>query len=216
MYVLGERSTRKSPSVSGSPSESAKNGFHVSGMRSHEREQVVRAEHVDGRAPELGMAPGERQRHVAAVRAADDARARDVDALVVRQHLLSSRGRGRAGPGRPSRGRRASCTRGRSRSSRGRSGRRRRSPRASGSGSAASRTRRSRAAPGPAGRRGCSRRAAAAPRSRALATAGRGGRRRAGRRATRTRRPRRPRAAPARGRAHARASCGRCVCASIT
>ena len=52
--VSGRRGSRgRSP---GSPTASAKYGFQVSGMRSHEREQVVRAEHVDGRAPQLGVA----------------------------------------------------------------------------------------------------------------------------------------------------------------
>ena len=88
MYVLAERSTRKSRSFSGSPIASATNGFHVSGTRDAQRDEVVRAEHVDGAAPELRVAAGEHQRHVAAVRAADHAGALDVDAVVFRQNLL--------------------------------------------------------------------------------------------------------------------------------
>ena len=53
-----------------------------------ERDEVVRAEHVAGCAPQLGVARGEHERHVAAVGASDDAGARDVDALVVRQDFL--------------------------------------------------------------------------------------------------------------------------------
>ena len=52
------------------------------GQAIHEREQVVRAEHVDRGAPELRVPCGERQRHVAAVGASHDARTRGVDALV--------------------------------------------------------------------------------------------------------------------------------------
>ncbi len=52
-----------------------------------EVEQVVGAEQIDGGAPQLGMAAGQGQGHVAAVRAADHGRARDVEARVLRQHL---------------------------------------------------------------------------------------------------------------------------------
>ncbi len=52
-----------------------------------EREHVVRTEHVDGGRPQLGVAPRQRQRHVATVRTADDAGTTRVHSLVVRQHL---------------------------------------------------------------------------------------------------------------------------------
>ena len=87
MWVFGERSTMKSRSPLRIPD--GEREVRLPGLRQpvHEREEVVRAEHVDGSAPQLGVSCGERQGHVAAVRAPHDTGPRRVHPFVVRKHL---------------------------------------------------------------------------------------------------------------------------------
>ena len=122
MRVRGERSTRKSRSRSGSPIVRARYRLPGLGDPLAEREQVVRAEHVDRRPPQVGMAPREGAASCSR-RTSGRPRPRATCRRARRRAApRSSRGHGRAGRARPSHDRRASCSRARSPSSRARSG----------------------------------------------------------------------------------------------
>ena len=87
MCVFGERSIEEVAVLLGVADGEREVRLPRLGQPVHEREEVVRAEHVHGGPPQLRVPRGERERHVAAVGAPDHACSRDVDALVLRQDL---------------------------------------------------------------------------------------------------------------------------------